>query len=415
MRSDEDGDERFPRHGLLAQAALVGTLAAVYMAISTGLISFNKYLMHEDRFPFAICLALVHMTSSFGFNGALLCIRPSLFPSLADPVQRADIDRYLVAKVLLPIACCFAAQLVLSNLAYMHSSLAFVQMMKESNVVLVYLFSVALTLDYFSWKRGAVLLFIVSATVLTIHGEMHLSYEGFMIQGISIICESMKLTLQSYALSVTGKRLDALTYVLLVTPLVILVLGALLLAFQCLWPEGPNALQVPTLTEIFEYRWLLVASACLAFGMNVSHAAFIKQSSAITFILMGVLLKDVLIVGAGAAFMGDQLSSMQVVGFAMQLLGILVWSLMKLGSTNDASKSTPECLPICLTRVLPLGGAYPHTHVPLDDSSPSPARKPGNLSRISSDSTSTMVPSTETTDDWEQLLLEDGCLEDESA
>lgn len=63
--------------------------------------------------------------------------------------------------------------------------------------------------------------------------------------------------------------------------------------------------------------------------MNVAHALFIKRSSATTFILTGVIMKDVAIVVVGAAVLGELLSPVQVVGFTMQLVAILVWSWMK--------------------------------------------------------------------------------------
>mmetsp|Transcript_80070 Transcript_80070/g.226624 ORF Transcript_80070/g.226624 Transcript_80070/m.226624 type:complete len:389 (+) Transcript_80070:29-1195(+) len=326
------GEDRLQdgRFGSLAlNVASTSALAAVYMGISTGLIGFNKFLMHEGRFPFAISIGLVHMSSSFGFNAILYQIRPSLYPSLTDPTKSVEVDRSLILGVLLPIAVCFAAQLVLSNIAFMHSSVAFLQMMKESNVVLVYIFSLALSLEHFSWVRGLVLLFVVGATALTIHGEVHLSYTGFALQGVSIICESMKLTLQSYSLSATGRRLDALTYVLLITPLVFLVLLVVQLGCRLLWPSCPEALWLPPWSAVVEYRWMLLANGFLAFAMNISHSAFIKQSSAITFILTGIILKDVMIVVIGSILMGDTLSRQQVFGFAFQLVGIVAWSLMK--------------------------------------------------------------------------------------
>merc|ERR1719277_2253646 len=115
-------------------------------------------------------------------------------------------------------------------------------MMKQSNVVLVFLFSLPLALEHFTWPRACVLLFIVGATGLTIHGDMHFSATGFTIQGCSMLCESLKLTLQSYSLSGEGRRLDALTYVLLVAPLVLTALFAFLGVIWML----PDWIQTPT-------------------------------------------------------------------------------------------------------------------------------------------------------------------------
>mmetsp|Transcript_116372 Transcript_116372/g.324268 ORF Transcript_116372/g.324268 Transcript_116372/m.324268 type:complete len:452 (-) Transcript_116372:205-1560(-) len=309
--------------------ASVGVLAIAYMAISTGLITFNKYLLHETRFPFVIFIGMLHMSFSLLCNLVLFRLCPSLYPSLTDPERQVHIDQALVLQVLMPIAGCFGAQLVLSNMAFMHSSLAFLQMMKQSNVVLVYFFSLALSLESFSWKRILVLACIVAATGMTVHGELNFSLTGFAIQGVSMLCESLKLTLQSHSLSATGRKLDALTFVMLIAPLVLLVLLALLLGLHLFWPTRPEALTLPPLTALWEYRHLLLANGSLAFAMNVSHALLIKRSSATAFILTGVIMKDVVIVVVGAMLLGELLSPLQVAGFTMQLVAILVWSLLK--------------------------------------------------------------------------------------
>merc|ERR1719162_2143724 len=124
--------------------------------------------MHQDRFPFALCIGMLHMVSSFGFNMVLFQVRPTLYPSLSDPdpAQRVELDFGLIFRILVPIAVCFAAQLVLSNMAFMHSSVTMLQMMKQSNVVLVYVFSLALSLETWCRYRAATLALIFLATVL---------------------------------------------------------------------------------------------------------------------------------------------------------------------------------------------------------------------------------------------------------
>merc|ERR1719220_1401118 len=84
----------------------------------------------------------------------------------------------------------------LSNMAFMHSSVSMLQMMKQGNVVLVYSFALALSLETFCKWRALTLVMIVLATALTIHGEMNFSLQGFALQGISMFCESLKLTFQ---------------------------------------------------------------------------------------------------------------------------------------------------------------------------------------------------------------------------
>mmetsp|Transcript_12928 Transcript_12928/g.40800 ORF Transcript_12928/g.40800 Transcript_12928/m.40800 type:complete len:239 (-) Transcript_12928:356-1072(-) len=148
-----------------------------------------------------------------------------------------------------------------------------------------------------------------------------------------MLCESLKLTLQSYSLSAAGRRLDALTFVMLVAPLVLLALAELLLALHIFWPTRPEALTLPPWRALRQNWWLLAANGCLAFAMNVAHALFIKRSSATAFVLTGVIMKDVLIVVVGTLVLGELLSPLQVTGFVMQMAAILVWSLMKVAPT----------------------------------------------------------------------------------
>jgi hypothetical protein len=303
----------------------VGSLGLGYVACSAGLIAYNKYLIHEDRFPYAICLVFIHAIFCSACAGMLYLVMPSLFPSLSDPAKKVEVDSSLILNGALPIAVLFAAQLVLTNTAYLHSSVAFLQMMKEANLVLVYVLSLMASLEKFSWRSVGILVFIVFATTMTIHGEVNFSWTGFAIQGVGQIFECCKIVLQAMLLSSAGRKLDALTYVLLVMPLCALVLGigmGLLMAFphsHFLTPEWHHLVQ-----------WWphLLGNACVAFALNVVIALFVKHSSAVSFILAGIV-KDAMIVAAGTFFFHEIVSFVQAVGFGLQLSGIMLWSTIK--------------------------------------------------------------------------------------
>lgn len=183
-----------------------------------------------------------------------------------------------------------------------------------------------------------------------------------------MLCEGMKLTLQSYSLSSTGRRLDALTYVMLVSPLVFLVLSCLSLFIFIALPSTPEALSLPQWPVLRSHFWLLLGNALLAFCMNVVHALFMKNSSAITFILTGVLLKDILIVLAGSVLLGDPISSMQIWGFGMQLVGILMWSLMKASPSLATDMCFSQCCRADTPRSLQAGDQWEELQTDSQDS-----------------------------------------------
>lgn len=305
--------------------ALMFFLGGLYICCSASLISFNKYLMHEDRFPYAVTLVMLHMGFAAVLSFILRWVRPQMFPSITDPERKVTFDASLMIKNILPIAVLFSGQLVLSNQAYLHSSVAFLQMMKEANLVLVYILSLIACLETFRFRSILILLFICLATTMTIVGELHFSWTGFFVQGTSQLFECSKIVLQALVLSEAGKKLDAMSYVLIVTPICFCVLFVASTVIYFIKPELSFAGAWPH----FEAWWhILILNSCLAFSVNVVIAFFIKYSSAVAFILAGIV-KDVVIVTTGTMLFSEHISILQAVGFFLQLVGILVWSLTK--------------------------------------------------------------------------------------
>merc|ERR1719390_515489 len=101
---------------------------------------------------------------SFLCAGMLYLCFPRLFPSLQDPEQRKQITARLILEKFVPLSIFFAGTLVLSNQAYLYCSLAFLQMMKEANLVLVYVFCVIAGLELFRLNQVGVIIFISIST-----------------------------------------------------------------------------------------------------------------------------------------------------------------------------------------------------------------------------------------------------------
>jgi len=297
----------------------------LYIGVSATLINFNKYLIKPNRFPYSSALVLLHTMMGSCLSGGLFLIKPSLFPSITDSAAKVSIDRRLILRGAAPIAIFFAIQLVLTNTAYLHSSVAFLQMMKEANVVLVYGFSLIAALETFSGRHAQVLVCVLLATTLTIQGELHFSLAGFLIQASGQIFESLRIVLQGVLL--TGKKLDPMTYQLLISPLCFLFLASFM---GCASFAGPSMskLGLPPMSLVIAWWPILLANGLVAFALNVSIALFMKMSSPVSFVLAGIV-KDCAIVSVSALFMHEDISGQQIIGFSLQLCAILLWSLMK--------------------------------------------------------------------------------------
>lgn len=299
--------------------------AAVIVA-SSALINFNKYLMQPGRFPFAVPLVMMHSFFATVFAGFLKLLCPSLFPSLTDEDKKVELCTDYMTRCILPVAGLGACSLVLSNTAYKFASVAFLQMMKQGNVIIVYFFSLCFGLEAFQTKSVLVLGGVVLATVSTINGELNFSMVGFLIQGCCCFVESLKVVLQGILLAGTGKKLDPLSFVLIVSPVVFVFLS-FFVAAQFYFPHA-TGFELPSWRDFERCKWLLAANVLLAFALNVICALFLKYGSPIAFLLVNIV-KDIMIVVVSSMFLGEVISQQQMVSFPVQLILILLWSLMK--------------------------------------------------------------------------------------
>lgn len=318
-----------PQHGVVEGHVLLKVFKVVFLGVlyiltSCALIAFNKYLLHEERFPFAAPLVWLHTILCSIFSVVLYLCCPSLFPSLTDSARKVEVDRWLFLTGSTPIGAMLAIQLILSNTAFLHLSLAFVQMCKKANVILVYAFSLMLFLERFSWYHVGILGLLMVATAMTIVGELHFSWKGFAIQMAGQVLESGKLVLQSKLLS--GRKLDALTYVMLVMPFCMVFTS---MAIFGLYIQPMQNFRLPAWADLHTWWPYLLANAVLAFCLNVSTALFVKSVAAMGMTLSGIV-KDIGIVTTSHFVLGDAVSSAQGIGFMLQLFAISLWSWMKM-------------------------------------------------------------------------------------
>lgn len=311
-------------------------LIGAYISLSACMISFNKYLMNAERFPFAVVLTMLHMLTGTCVTAVLYLLKPKLFSALQGPAWRAAQSNGSLWLKISSICFLFSGQLILTNTAYLKSSVPFLQMMKETNIVWIYLISTVASLEPFQIQRLLLIFLILLATGLTIHGEMHFSLSGFLIQGSSQLMEVSKLTLQGLVLRSAALKLDPLSYVLITNPICFALLSAAFLIIT--YSVNNPLLPVP---QLVSFRWwpLLLANACVAAALNITIAFTFQRISPLQFILVGIV-KDICIVMISVLLVGEEVSFIQLVGFALQLCLIFAWNYLFAGAkTKPASEA----------------------------------------------------------------------------
>lgn len=286
-----------------------------YICVSACMIESNKWLMLPGHFPYPLTLTTNHMLMSWLLANLLRVCCPSAFPAL----QKIEVTWWFCAKFV-PIGAAFALSIVCGNAAYQYLSVSFLQMMKQSNIVVIYTLSVLAGLE--ALRRCSVILLLgtLCGTMMAIHGELHFMLTGFLLQLVSTLSEAVKVITQGILMSGSYK-LDPMTMVLFMAP-------------SCLLANLiPSILhESPRIEEIFgQFKMhlpLILINACLAFCLNLLVAQCIKQLSPVGYLLCGIV-KDVCIIVSSTWLLGDSLTRQQVVGFSMALVGVASYSLYK--------------------------------------------------------------------------------------
>ncbi|CAE7626029.1 unnamed protein product [Symbiodinium pilosum] len=259
--------------------------------------------MQPGVFPYPFLLVTMHCFFCSFFAGVLLLVKPSLFPALTDPDKAVDITLMYCLREILPIAGCFAISLVTSNMAYKYCTVAFLQMMKESNIVTIYLMSVVAGIEDFSFVQIMILVAMVCATWTCVQGELHFSLSGLLLQASSSLAEAAKTIFQCLALAHgSGKKLDPLSAVLIIMPLCGLLLAMVILFHYHAYEL--TFVAMPSYGQIFELRTDLALNIANAFVLNVLIAMFLKILSPVAYILTGNV-KDIAIVVMSALLLHD--------------------------------------------------------------------------------------------------------------
>jgi len=298
-------------------------LCTAYIVLSGGLINFNKFLMNKKRFPHPMALTAMHMSASLLLCSLVLVARPSAMPSVeACKGKMAKLYKYLA-----PIGILFAIMLYGSNRAYLYCSVAFLQFMKEANVVLVFTFSALAGLQFVNRQRVVVISWVILGSSLCVHGELNFVFIGFMLQGVSQLAECARAVVAELVLTGSEFKLDPLSYTFFMAPVCLLVLT---IGNIVTWDHS-------VITDLAVWWPYLIPNACMAFCLNVMIAQVIKETSAVGFIITGVV-KDIALVVFSSAVFHDSITMNQWLSFTITLSGVFFWSLMKVFPSHPVVK-----------------------------------------------------------------------------
>ncbi|KAL4560087.1 hypothetical protein LXL04_032235 [Taraxacum kok-saghyz] len=226
------------------------------------------------NFPFPITLTMIHM----GFSGAVAFLLVRVFKN---PLFNV-IDRY--ATCVVPISAFFASSLWFGNTAYLHISVAFIQMLKALMPVATLIMAVLCGTDKLRWDVLLNMLLVSVGVVISSYGEIHFNVIGTLYQVTGIFAEALRLVLTQVLLQKKGLTLNPITSLYYIAP-------------------------------------------C--------------RTGAVTIRVAGVLKDWILIALSTVIFPESAITGLNIIGYAIALCGVVMYNYIKVKDVK-ASQNPPE-------------------------------------------------------------------------
>ncbi|KAF3944726.1 hypothetical protein CMV_028834 [Castanea mollissima] len=311
----------------------------IYILLSSGVILYNKWVLSPKyfNFPLPITLTMIHM----GFSGAVAFLLVRVF-KVVTPVKMSF---EIYATCVIPISAFFASSLWFGNTAYLHISVAFIQMLKALMPVATFVMAVVCGTDK---PRCDVFLNMLLVT--------------------GIFAEALRLVLTQVLLQKKGLTLNPITSLYYIAPcsFVFLFVPWYLL-------EKPE-MQV---SQIQFNLWIFFSNALCALALNFSIFLVIGRTGAVTIRVAGVLKDWILIALSTVIFPESTITGLNIIGYAIALCGVVMYNYIKVKDVR-ASQQPAESLPERITKDWKLEKKSSDIFVPNNSSDSSRGGSGGN-------------------------------------
>ncbi|XP_058418557.1 solute carrier family 35 member C2 isoform X2 [Diceros bicornis minor] len=286
------------------KAVLTLGLVLLYYCFSIGITFYNKWLTKSFHFP--LFMTMLHLAVIFLFSALSRALvqcsshRARVVLSWTDYLRRVA-----------PTALATALDVGLSNWSFLYITVSLYTMTKSSAVLFILIFSLIFKLEKLRAALVLVVLLIAGGLFMFTYKSTQFNVEGFaLVLGASFI----------------GGIRWTLTQILLQKA----ELGLHLSTSEKIFRFQDTGLLLRVLGSLF-------LGGILAFGLGFSEFLLVSRTSSLTLSIAGIF-KEVCTLLLAAHLLGDQISLLNWLGFALCVSGISLHVALKaLHSKGDGS------------------------------------------------------------------------------
>ncbi|XP_050220056.1 probable sugar phosphate/phosphate translocator At3g14410 [Mercurialis annua] len=303
----------------------------LYIALSSGQIFFNKWVLSskEINFPYPLGLTLLHMV----FSSVLCFILTKVF-KVINVDDGMTLEVYATSVV--PIGAMFAMTLWLGNTAYLYISVAFAQMLKAIMPVAVFVLGVVAGLEVMSCRMLLIMSVISFGVLVASYGEINISWIGVVYQMGGVVGEALRLIFMEILVKRKGLKLNPISMMYYVSPC-----SAICLFIPWIFLEKPKM-------DAHEWNFpplVLILNSLCTFALNLSVFLVISHTSALTIRVAGVVKDWVVVLLSALLFADTKLTLINLFGYGIAITGVAAYNNNKL--TKEASRrSSDESSPV---------------------------------------------------------------------
>lgn len=230
-----------------------------------------------------------------------------------DGLDEISMTSEIYIRSIIPIGILFSGSLILSNTAYLTLSVPFIQMLKAFTPVAILLISAIFKIHVLNGRLILIVILISLGCALAAYGELHFEMFGFICQTSAVLFESSRLVMIQILLQ--GLKMDPLCSLHYYAPICAFINACFLPFTEGLAPFR----ELPRIGPL-----VMLSSAGVAFGLNVSGVFLIGTAGGLVLTLAGVF-KDILLISSGCLFFGSVITPSQIFGYTLALLGLIAY------------------------------------------------------------------------------------------
>ncbi|XP_009591613.1 probable sugar phosphate/phosphate translocator At3g14410 isoform X2 [Nicotiana tomentosiformis] len=320
------------RRKLMSEGVVTYAYILLYIALSSGQIFFNKWVLSskEINFPYPLALTLLHMVFS-----SVLCFVLTKVLKIMKVEEGMTLDIYISSVI--PIGAMFAMTLWLGNTAYLYISVSFAQMLKAIMPVAVFILGVAAGLEVMSCRMLLIMSVISFGVLVASYGEININWVGVIYQMGGVVGEALRLIFMEILVKRKGLKLNPISVMYYVSPC-----SALCLLVPWIFLEKPKMDEQLT----WSFHPLVLTLNCICtFALNLSVFLVISHTSALTIRVAGVVKDWVVVLLSALLFVDTKLTLINLCGYA---IGVAAYNSHKLKkeASRVISDESRDALPL---------------------------------------------------------------------